>query len=398
MTLVSPPFPPSLFSKPTVPVGCMKIRLPSCSALAQNGWNFGSARSSPLTLVPTEPPRKPSFFTPSSSCCAARSGCCSATVAKPTKRSGCAAHSPASFPFWSLITAWARSRSALYQVGLIESAAMSIPCSSMARMRSSPMTSEGGATFIPISAIASGMATCACTSIVFTRLPLTSTSRCAGFPLCACAASSRLQPTNAIPAPRNSLRPVTRSDPLGKADDEAVAVRHLHQRKRLRVHHLVLGDELVEREEVRDERIHLVIRERPRRLERHRPADEVERRGGIAPEIGDRLGRLDAAGEGRGADERRRGGRPLRAFAVAHRAFRGEDRRALRGGAAARGQAGAVGQDADVPGRNVGFRDLRSQPGRLRHGRARAENEREERRGPKHRHVSPPPWRPPPSS
>src|SRR2546422_8001301 len=69
----------------------MKTRTPSCSALAQNGWNFGSLSSSPLTLPPMPAPRSPYFLTPSSSCGAARSGCCNATEAKATKRSGFAA-------------------------------------------------------------------------------------------------------------------------------------------------------------------------------------------------------------------------------------------------------------------------------------------------------------------
>src|SRR5262252_4001334 len=156
----------------------------------------------------------------------------------------------------------------------MESAAMSTPCASIARRRSSPMTRDCCGTFIPASAIASGIATCACTSMVFTRLPLTRTSR-RGAGACACAASSRLQPTNAAPARRTSLRSGT-LDPLREADDEAVAVRHLYLRQRLRVHRLVLGDELVERENIRDERVHLVVRERARRLERHRPPYEVE--------------------------------------------------------------------------------------------------------------------------
>src|SRR5215472_4404927 len=213
-------------------------------------------------------------------------------------------------------------------------AAMSMPCASIARMRSSPITRDCCGTFIPASAIAAGIATCAWTSIVLTRLPLTSTSRRrAG--ACACAPPSRLQPTKAAPARRTSRRSGT-LDPLREADDEAVAVWHLHLRERLRVHRLALGDELVEREDIRDERVHLVVRQRARRLERHRAPYEVERGGGIAPEVGDGLGRLDSAGEGRGADECGREGRAFRRLAVAHRALRGEDRRALRGGAAAR--------------------------------------------------------------
>jgi hypothetical protein len=61
---------------------------PSSSHFFQNGWNFGSASSWPATLPPTPTPRKPSFFTACSTCSAASSGCCSAAVAKATKRSG----------------------------------------------------------------------------------------------------------------------------------------------------------------------------------------------------------------------------------------------------------------------------------------------------------------------
>src|SRR5689334_6467011 len=43
------------------------------------------------------------------------SGCCSATVAKATKRSGVAAQNSASFSFWILISSAAASRSARYQ-------------------------------------------------------------------------------------------------------------------------------------------------------------------------------------------------------------------------------------------------------------------------------------------
>src|SRR6266581_705002 len=83
------------------------------------------------------------------------------------------------------------------------SASTSMPCSSIARMRSCPMIRVLGSTFSPISAIASGTAQCACTSTVFTRRPLTTTSRRRTVPpACACAsrASRRPQPTKAMPA------------------------------------------------------------------------------------------------------------------------------------------------------------------------------------------------------
>ena len=56
-------------------------------------------------------------------------------------------------------------------------------------------------TFSPISAMASGTAQCACTSTVFTRRPLTTTSR-RRLPDCARAARAlrRPQPTKAMPA------------------------------------------------------------------------------------------------------------------------------------------------------------------------------------------------------
>ena len=58
-----------------------------------------------------------------------------------------------------------------------------------------------GSTFSPISAIASGTAQCAWTSTVFTRRPLTTTSRRLA-PACARAsrAASSSQPTKAMPA------------------------------------------------------------------------------------------------------------------------------------------------------------------------------------------------------
>src|SRR5437870_4242244 len=49
-------------------------------------------------------PRKPNFLTASSSCSAANSGWCNATDAKPTNRSGYAAHQAASLSFLTLIS------------------------------------------------------------------------------------------------------------------------------------------------------------------------------------------------------------------------------------------------------------------------------------------------------
>src|SRR5262245_41242180 len=184
----------------------MNTTTPSCSALAQNGWNFGSLISSPLTLPPMAAPRRLYFFTPSSSCSAARSGCCSATVAKATKRSGCAAHVSASLALLTAHTCLARSRSALYQFGLMLSASTSMPCSSIACRRTAICAavsrsgrSCGPPNLSPISASDSATAQCACMSTVFTRLPFTTTSRRRPWARVG-AAANRSQPTKKRPA------------------------------------------------------------------------------------------------------------------------------------------------------------------------------------------------------
>src|SRR6266705_5596703 len=62
-----------------------------------------------------------------------------------------------------------------------------------------------------------------------------------------------------VPRPR---RPVA---------DEAVAVGHLHLRQRLRVHDRVLADDAVEEEHIGAHRVDLVVAERERIGDRHRP-------------------------------------------------------------------------------------------------------------------------------
>src|SRR5206468_3414441 len=107
----------------------------------------------------------------------------------------------ASFSFWIRISSRATSRSALYQYGLMLSASTSMPCSSIARIRSAgcDMSNVCGSTLRPIRAIASGTAQCACTSTVLTRRPLTTTSRRRP---CACTGATpvRLHATKAMPA------------------------------------------------------------------------------------------------------------------------------------------------------------------------------------------------------
>src|SRR2546429_230901 len=94
------------------------------------------------------------------------------------------------------------------------SASTSMPCSSMRRIRSSAMTSDAGASFSPISAMASGTPQCACTSTVFTRRPLTTTSRRRG--ACARAAGSPSHPMNAMPVSAAAFAEVDPDDPLNE--------------------------------------------------------------------------------------------------------------------------------------------------------------------------------------
>src|SRR5258706_2761685 len=91
-------------------------------------------------------------------------------------------------------------------------------------------------------------------------------------------------------------------DLVRKTDDESVAVGHAYLGQRFGVHRVVLADQLVLREDVGGERIDFVVGERARLLIGHRPPDEIEHGGGIAPEVGDRLGRVDAGAERTAAD------------------------------------------------------------------------------------------------
>ena len=102
----------------------------------------------------------------------------------------------------------ARSRSALYQKGLMLSASTSMPCSSIACRRSDTCVAmsrsrpERRAAELQVhSASASGTAQCACTSTVFTRWPFTTTSRRRAWAR-AGAAAIRSQPTKTRPRER----------------------------------------------------------------------------------------------------------------------------------------------------------------------------------------------------
>src|SRR6516165_4228359 len=137
--------------------------------------------------------------------------------------------------------------------------------------------------------------------------------------------------------------------------DEAIAVGHLHLRQGLRVHDVGFTDDLVEREDIGGQRIDLAVGERLRRLPRHRATGEVEDGSGIGPVVADQLLRLAILGIERTAADQRpaHAAGTLLTVTGAAAAF-GIYLLALRGGSAAGRQPGAVGRDADVPGRNVG--------------------------------------------
>src|SRR6266853_1912160 len=92
-------------------------------------------------------------------------------------------------------------------------------------------------------------------------------------------------------------------DLVRKPDDESVAVGHAYLGQRFGVHRVVLADQLVLRKDKGGERIDFVVGERARLLIGHRPPDEIEDGGGVAPEVGDRLRRIDAGGERTTADQ-----------------------------------------------------------------------------------------------
>src|SRR5882762_5394329 len=117
-------------------------------------------------------------------------------------------------------------------------------------------------------------------------------------------------------------------DLVRKTDDESVAVGHAHLGQRFGVHRVVLADQLVLREDEGGERIDFVVGERARLLPGHRPPDEIEDGGGVAPEVGDRLRRIDAAGE-RGPADQRGKDPPFAVLPMAQGTLLREDLRAL---------------------------------------------------------------------
>ena len=82
-------------------------------------------------------------------------------------------------------------------------------------------------------------------------------------------------------------------DAIREPDDEVVPVRHLHLGQRGRVHLLILGDELVGRQDKGGQRIDLLIGQRTRLGPRHRAADEIEYRGGIGVVVGNDLAAVE---------------------------------------------------------------------------------------------------------
>src|SRR5471030_1245764 len=136
------------------------------------------------------------------------------------------------------------SLEALYQKGLMLSASTSMPCASIAARRTevSSIRRPGASSGCLITAIALGTQQWACTSIVLTRLPLTTTSRrrgCAwpcppeGPPECALEcppgpAAIISQPTNPMSDIRLSPQLLLISSSLHRLSLQAVA-QHGHQ-------------------------------------------------------------------------------------------------------------------------------------------------------------------------
>jgi hypothetical protein len=162
---------------------------------------------------------------------------------------------------------------------------------------------------------------------------------------------------------------VSELHPVGKPDDEVVGVRHLHLRQGLGVDHIVRADDLVLLQDERRQRVDLVVGQRLRGRPGHRPAREVEDRRRGTPETGNGLRRLDPV-DRRAADQRAVSA-TLGAFAMTGRAaFLGIDLGTLRRRAAAGRQAGAVAENADVPGLEVALADRPAEIGRFRVRRA----------------------------
>ena len=150
-------------------------------AFANTGWYLGSEKSCPKTLPPMAAPRRPKFLTAFSSCSTASAGSCIVSEANAANLSGRMAQSSARCMLFNLQISAAVSLSLRYQNGLILSTCISMPCASIALIRSlilmkcSGTPLVGGGTDLassPIKSIASWNMQCACTSIVLIRFPL----------------------------------------------------------------------------------------------------------------------------------------------------------------------------------------------------------------------------------
>src|SRR5262249_12900344 len=144
--------------------------------------------------------------------------------------------------------------------------------------------------------------------------------------------------------------------------DEPVTVGHLHLGQRLRVDHVILADDLVEREDVGSQCVDFIVGECLRLLPRHRPARVVEDGRGIGPIVADQLYRISVSAVERAAADQRAARPSAALLAVAERAsVVGVDLGALRGCPAAGRQTDAVRRNADVPGREIGRGDRLSE-------------------------------------
>src|SRR5262249_33313437 len=102
--------------------------------------------------------------------------------------------------------------------------------------------------------------------------------------------------------------------------DEPVAVRHPHLGQSLRVHHIILADDVIESENVGGERVHLVIGKRLRLRPRHRTACVIEYGRGVRPVVANELYGIAVGGIERTAADQRTARTAGALFAMAERA------------------------------------------------------------------------------
>src|SRR5262249_46728850 len=141
----------------------------------------------------------------------------------------------------------------------------------------------------------------------------------------------------------------------------------------LSIHRVVLSDELVQRENVRGQRVYFIVTERLRLPPWHSPPDVIEKGRRKWPEVRD--GFLGLHGLNWFGTDQTHVRSALSVFTMARRAFGRIDARSVGGLAAAGRKTGAIGQNVDIPGSDFPRRDRFSKIWRLRKSGDRAGNQ-----------------------